>query len=435
MAAERNPFLHLIPKKKTSGMDSEGNPFQHLIPQGNKSFLDKAGDVAGMFNEGFEKTRLPAFAGGALQGAGNLGTSIANIPLELIGKALGKNAKISRPDLEQYLPHDALSQAAFKGGEFVPEILTGRAAANIIGKGAGTVLEKLMGSSKGLGRIPYVGKGLARGTEGALSGYALGEDEKGDREMSALLGGIANPLFSAGKYIKNLLPKGLAAGVVGAKKAAKDKYEKLYNGLFNEAKTRGLNQNPITVPKFDIDLIKKHSQTKYHGGLNDFVKDPNLETAHRAQSDIGKFIRHMKEVDDKTGLTSSQLKALKEAEKAQKKIKGSIFTRLTQGGKQDLSNKYGNITKGYAKDVIPYDRNKNITALQNKKISDKTFADRILKDEEFRMAMQKQHPELRDADNMRRFVRSIPWKYIVGAATGSAIGVGGYNAVKNFSED
>ncbi len=157
------------------------------IPEDDNSLLSKAGNIAGGFNEAVESSQLPSLAGGFLQGAGDVGASLANVPLSLISKITGKNVNIAHPDLGQYLPKDDLSKLAFGGGEIgsmVPAFMSG---AGIASQG------ELASKMAELGRLPgLIGKSI----EGAGTGAAIGENDQGNRTAATVLGGVAEPVIA-----------------------------------------------------------------------------------------------------------------------------------------------------------------------------------------------------------------------------------------------
>jgi len=417
MQSSQNPFAHLIPNAESaSNVPSNAtNPFMHLIPKQEESLLNKAGNIAGKFNEAIESSGLPAFSGGLLQSAGDIGTSLSNIPLGVLSKITGKDLTIAHPNLGKYVDNSLPSKAAFGAGEILPYALGGAGAANLVGN-----------LTKNLSNIPLIGKLMARPIEGALAGAAIGENEEGNRGLGAALGAAGNVGLAAGKYAKNLMPEELAKNIVNATKEAIDKYSNIYQGLFNEAKRRGLGQSGLRIPNIDVELIKNHAPKKFTRSLEDFHENPTLETGHLAQSDLGKFTRYLDKVSRNNALSSSQLNAYEEALNAQKKIRGSMFQGLTKQGDQELANLYGKTTKGYARDVIPYTSSKAISAFQNKEIKAPTFAKRIAKDEKFRLAMEHKHPEIAHGEILKNILKGLGLTALGGA------GAYGFDVLKDY---
>lgn len=388
------------------------------------SFLQKAENIAGTFNKGVEASRLPALAGGLLQGAGDVGASLANIPLSVIGKEIGKNINIPHPNLGQYVDNSFPSKIAFGAGEIGSPL-------GVLGKVAGEV-GKVGGLTENLSKIPYLGRVIARPAEGAITGAAIGENDQGNRGMGAALGAGGNALMNIGKFIHSALPSQISNSVLKAKNFVQEKYSNLYDSLFDQAKDRGLGQSNVRVPKIDLDLIKDNATKKYWKSLEDFNSNPTLETAHLAQSDMGKYIRQMEKLQGNNALTSPQIKAYQEAINAQKKLRGTIFQSLTKNGEQDLANQYGNITQGYKRDVVPYITSKPITALQNKDINNETFANRIVKNDKFRMSVGDKHPEIAAREFIDNIKNNKLLKYGIGSVAAGALAGMGYKKYNDY---
>lgn len=422
MSSNRNPFeeYNSVPPSL------QNNPFAEFHPE-NPSALNTAGDYAEKFNKSVQASRLPALAGGLLQGTGDIGASLANIPLSLASLMSGKNLNIPHPNLGQYLPNDLLTKGAFGAGEIVPNLVGGVGIANKVGE--------IANATKNISRIPVVGSTLARAGEGAIGGTLTGEDKEGSRASAAITGGVVNPIASAAKYVKSLLPEGLAKNILSAKNAAQNKYSELYDGLFQKAKNAGLHQTPLRVPKINIDLIKNNSEKKYYQSLDEFNKNPTLENAHWAQSDMGKLAANFDKLSRNNALTSTQIKTMEEAIEAQKKLRGSMFTGMTKSGSPDLANEYGQITRGYKTDVIPYTRTKAITDLQNQDINPQVFAKRIYNSNKFRTQMAEKHPEIAHSEILNKLLGIVPSakdiaKFGAGGLA-TAAGLGGYDYYKS----
>ena len=90
-----------------------------------EGFLDTAGRYADKFNKFIESTRIPAFAGGLLQGGIRGVESLANIPLWAASKVTGKDLTLPYVDFQKYLPDDSKTRAAFMGGEIGGELIPG----------------------------------------------------------------------------------------------------------------------------------------------------------------------------------------------------------------------------------------------------------------------------------------------------------------------
>lgn len=416
MSADRNPFAK-YDSDISQQLPSENNPFaKYHSDSVDNSLMDQIGNYAGKFNQAIESSRLPAFAGGLLQGAGDIGASLANVPLELADKISGKNIKVPHPNLGQYLPSDLATQASFGAGELATPM-------GGFGKLAG-LTGKSLNATENISKIPLIGRLIAKPLEGAATGAAIGEDKEGNRGLGAIAGAAGNTALT----LKDMMSSSkLAQGILNAKNSAKQKYSGLYEGLFNEANQKGLGDTPLRVPKIDSSLIKDNAADKYTKSLEDFNNNPTLENAHWAQSDMGKLDDYYSKMYNRAGLTSPQIKAWKEVQDAQKKIRGSMFSGLTKNGSQDLANEYGKLTQGYKQEVVPYLKSKPISDLESNEITHKEFLNK-----KFKPSLKALHPELDRAQMINKFIKMIPVKSIIGGAAGAA-GIGaGYNAYNDW---
>lgn len=350
----------------------------------NRSLLDKVSGYAGKFNKAVESSRLPSLAGGFLQGAGDMGASIANIPLEMVGAP-----KIPHPHLEKYLPQDLLSKGAFLGGELgsgIPGWL------GIQGK-----ISKLLPRAEGFKRI---GK---EAIAGAGTGYALGDEMPGGRLMSAGLGSLAIPATG-------LSSKNISKNIIEQRNKVTKEYNKKYEDVFKTAKNAGLD---IIKPPQNIDykLLKEQMESNQYKSLQKLINTPTIENAHRAQSDLGKFISENKNKSN----ASETNKAIKEAIIAQKKLRGKIHSEFSKV--KGLSPEYRKVTKGYEKDVVPYKYNENINKYLENKLKPSSLVSQLSKSDEFMIKQGKKYPELQ----LQALLRSPIGKLMMGSA---AVGAG-----------
>lgn len=382
-------------------------------------------EMVDKFNKFIQGTRLPEAAGGLLQTTGDTAASVANIAPELINAGFGTNVpRVPHPDLEKYIPQDDASKTAFGGGELGGYLIPG------------TAVEKF--AAKGLTALPGV---IASPLAGAAAGAAIGEnkDETG-RALGAVAGGAGNSLLDSLKGGYQMMARPLANEIVKAKNAVVNRYNALYDDLFNEAETRGLSDLPFTqkkglrtadgtitdLPKGTVSSFGKYDRFLANATKNekqsyqDFLDEPTLENAHWAQSDLGKYIRKKTKINNQTGLMSDQLEGLNQADSLQQEIRDLMSSHLRANGHDDLADAYSELTKNYGDDVIPYTKNSDIRKYQNKEIS----ADRLVTDlgktkanEEFMLAKGKDHPNIARRAALRKLLQSK-------LARGAAIGAG-----------
>lgn len=240
-------------RKKYGFQDNQQQQQQQAAPeqpQGSPSILEQLGNMAGKFNTGVEASRLPAAAGGLLQGTGDMAASLGNLALKPINKGLGTDIKIPHPDLGKYVPNDILSKAAFGGGQIAPLFIPGLGLTGAAGK-----IGELGGITQNVAKIPGVGKTLASMLSGGATGYALGEDKQGGRGIGTVVGATLGPAVGiAGKMgipavLKSLFDKAVPRDLARVIQGRHDVLEKEASGLFshveNEAGKRGINKIPV----------------------------------------------------------------------------------------------------------------------------------------------------------------------------------------------
>lgn len=326
----------------------------------DQSLLDKISGYAGKFNKAVEASRLPSLAGGFLQGAGDLGASLANLPLELVGAP-----KVPHPHLEKYLPQDWMSKGAFLGGEL---------GAGLPGWiGMQSKISKLLPEAQGLKRI---GK---EALAGAGTGYALGEEAPGGRDVSAALGALVPPT-------SGLRSSKIAENVVDYRNKISEEYSSRYKDLFKNAEEKGIKE--IRKPNANFNNIIENFSPDLTKSIKKFLQDPTVENAHWAQSDLGAIIRKNKGKE----LSSSKDKAYQDAVIANKKLKGTIHSELSR--EKGLSPEYAKLTKGYAKDVVPYKYNKGINEYISGELKPSSLINKLSKSDKFMIKQGSKYPEL-----------------------------------------
>lgn len=355
-------------------------------PAEDQSFMGKLAGYAGSFNDAVESSRLPSLAGGFLQGAGDAAASIANLPLGMVGAP-----KIPHPQLGKHLPQDLLSKGAFLGGELGAQIPSWF---GIQGK-----ISKMLPEATGWKKIGR------EAVAGASTGALLGEEGPGGRLAGAALGSIAIPSLGArsGKIAKDIEQH--------TNNVSKE-YRGKYNSIFGTAAKEGIDN--IKLPSAKYDLLRENIDHKEFKSISNLLKDPTLENAHSAQSDLGRFIYKNKGKDNASELN----KAVKEAIRLQKKLKGKMWTEFNKKPDLGLSSQYADVTKGYGKEVAPFKYNEDISAYISGNMKPKTLVNNLVKNEEFMLKHADKHPELK----LQAFLKN---PFVKGALAGSALTYGG----------
>jgi hypothetical protein len=155
-----------------------------------------------------------------------------------------------------------------------------------------------------------------------------------------------------------------------------------------------------------MDYILDNAPAKYKKSLDKFLKEPTLENAHWAQSDMGALERYFKLNNSKT---TPQSKALDEAIEVQKRLRGFIHSAFTKHGDKYLSTRYGRITRGYAKDVVPFSTSKTVKKLMNKQ-----------KEEKLMESIHEKVPEIQKREQAIKLLKTLGYFGAAGAAGGVA---------------
>ena len=228
-----------------------------------------------------------------------------------------------------------------------------------------------------LGSPQYAGEKLLRG---------------GVRNINNIigLGSLANNLNPA-----NLTVKSIAKDVVNTEKQQIATHSKIYNGIWKDADKTGFNQVPVDTNLLSNNLatIKKYTIPKQHQSLIDFINNPTLEGAQKAQSDMKRIQDIYKGKSEKQGLTTEEVKLYEAAKAAEDHIHDNMFKNINGNINQNLKNRYDKVTNSYRENVVPYKYNPFIQDYKNKKISAKKLVNH-LSDDEFYINKGSAHPAL-----------------------------------------
>ncbi|HLX52899.1 MAG TPA: hypothetical protein VKR58_03105 [Aquella sp.] len=360
-------------------------------------FLQKYEQPVGKFNEAIEASRLPSFAGGILQGGADTGISLANVPLQLMGKE-----SIKHPNLQQYTPDDILSKIAFMGGEAVGNVP--------LGFGVYSALDKAIPLTGGISRI------IGNMMKGGIAGGAVGEEMPFGRVGGWATGALA-PLLTG------LMPSRIGKNVLENKVKNENLYKKKYNKLFETAEKKGMGE--INLPKANYDILLENAPPKYIESLKNIL-DKNFNKvstreAHYAQSDLGKFINDFQNQN----LVSPMRKAVNAARNIQKELKSNIHGILKSNDNLKLSNKYEKLTKGYKKDVVPYKTIPEINEYAKGDLSHGDLVSNLIntkKGKKFLLKEGNKYPEV----GLHKLLKSpIGQQLLLGTGIGTGLGLAG----------
>lgn len=249
------------------------------------------------------------------------------------------------------------------------------------------------------GELGTLGKAARAGTRSlAAATHAVGRNENPLTSglTVALAEGLRHGVPKAFKSVKEGAEKlnnkysaeNIAKKVIDSKAAAESAYTKKYGEFFNNAKESGVEK--VKIPQFKSKSLIKAAETKEANAIRKFLKDPTVENAHRAQSDLGKLYRSLKKTKKMRTLNSDENAALRSALKSQALIKDSIKESL---GK-NLSKEYTKINKGYKKEVVPYN-NRVIHEYLDEGYTDPDFVKALNSNKRARKHIAPLHPEIK----------------------------------------
>ncbi len=180
-----------------------------------------------------------------------------------------------------------------------------------------------------LGEPKYPGEALIRGTA---------------RNAAGILGGgkLANMLNPA-----NLTVRSIAKDIVNTEKKQVASHSKTYNKIWDEARKTDFNEIPVNkniLGRYE-KLLKNHKTPKEFESLTDLIKNPTLENAQQAQSQMNRISRTLYEKSKKGALDKWENKLYDAALKAEKHIEENMFKNKKGEVNKKLQNQYNKVTK------------------------------------------------------------------------------------------
>lgn len=255
---------------------------------------------------------------------------------------------------------------------------------------------------------------------GMGAGAATGEEGFGGRLGSALIGGALSP-------ISQLSNKAIADRVLKSADTEKSIASKGFNEVFEKAP-----KDAIVIPEESIDfnLIRKSIPNKERIAFDEYLQDPTIQNAHKAQSLLGREIRDLNNEITNQGKSMGRVRRLNELTSAQDSIKKALSKELS--GTKDLKSKYISEKKNYKENVVPYDT-KDIRLYKAGKKSPKHLVTKLSKDYEFmRSKAGKKHGKSISA---KKFIDSVMNKNT--AKSAGMLGLGGlglYEGKKTYDK-
>ena len=270
---------------------------------------------------------------GGVESLANVAPSVANVALGPIDYFAGTNFKRPYVNLEEFRPQTTGGHIGHIAGNIAGVLAPGGIATK--------ALTKLLGS-------PGVLK-TAAATAAANAGISGGDNEFFHRGLAGLTGII--PLA------QGLRTKPLIAKAAEKKTELGKHFNKEYEGLFEQAdkvipKEQGLKIPQLINTKKGSEALSEFKEVKKAVGK--FTSEPSIRNAHKAQSDLGKFIRGFEKANLGKPLSSTKIDAIETAKKLQDKIRDSMTDAFVRNNQKGLAKEYDFLTNEYREKMVPY---------------------------------------------------------------------------------
>lgn len=377
-------------------------------------------------NTGSPKDILMSRLGAAKRGALDVGQGINQLGLS----ALQRIGSVPEGTVENYTGNKDLERLQYEQSpgsqDMISKLIRGgvsNAPYLALGPGgeAGFAAKLLRGAlgGAGIGASQYAGEDQSR-LANAIGGAAIGAAVPA---VGSAVSGLKNALSDIPGSIDsikklnplNLTNKNISKDILDTRNQNISRYTDLYDDLFKKAKDNDVyNSYFLKQASKDINFpaLDKYTPSKKLSAVNDFINNPNVETAHMAKSDLQKIV---KDLNMKTSLIGGEKKQYQAAKDAIDKIDNSMFKDDFGNINQELSDRYKTISSGYKREVGPY-KDKNIIKFMNQEISPSELV-RALSKGKFMAQRGEDHPELA----MRKLVKPYGTA-ILGGST--ALGLG-----------
>ncbi len=222
----------------------------------------------------------------------------------------------------------------------------------------------------------------------------LDKNEPGDealRALSLLAPGAAAKKFLpyASHRLPSVTPRQIANDILINKKIAASTASNEYKDFFKKASEAGISHSPI--PRIKQHQILTNAPSGYVKDLQEYINNPTLEHAHKAQSEMGGLVRHYEKLENTIDITPAQRKTLVAAKEARDDIKKSMFDKKRLGGNEDLAKEYKEVSNRYRENVVPYKRLKSLTKFERNEITPRSLIDKLRKDPQFMDKLAKEH--------------------------------------------
>lgn len=211
--------------------------------------------------------------------------------------------------------------------------------------------------------------------------------------------------------------KNIAKRIIEERNKEKLFHTTQYNRLWDAARKAGIKEVKFNPEEINLKgLIENRANSKYIRPLERFIKNPTLQNAQTAQSDLGKLINSPQLSKEVLGSEEQAVKNY--ASKAQQHIRDMMFRNEKGEVNQGLKNTYDKITSSYEKNVIPY-KDKYITKFAKGKMTEEQLIPK-LKEREFMATKGKVHSELGNRDSAIKIMKYLGIPFSAGLGIGAA---------------
>ncbi len=194
----------------------------------------------------------------------------------------------------------------------------------------------------------------------------------------------------------NLTAKNIAKNVVNAEKGEVLAHNKLYGDIWKEAERSGFNKVPVDQQLLSNNLstIEKYKTPREHQSLENFILNPTLENAQKAQSDMSVMHRKLEEKSRSGSLTSEEQALYKAAKDSEKHIEQNMFKDSSGKINKKLQDQYRKVTQSYRENVVPYKYNESIQKYKAKEMLPQELVNSLSKGE-FAAKKGHKHPAIK----------------------------------------
>lgn len=359
----------------------------------------------------YEKYLKP-FGAGVLQGTVNTGISALNLA--------HKGGPLSMAFGGKDIPHlklgDKLDPEHSRIAELAGEIV---APAGILGP-----------SIKALNKAPTLYKGMRgfaeKGARNAALGYTLGEQENEEGEHYGR--GLAATLSAGIPAIASITNKAVGNKVINKFNKDKGELKEGYKKLFETAKDKGVDSVKSVISDKEMQDWIKGIPKNYRKSIEKFYNNSTLENAHKAQSDMGAYMRELQNAKEIKGTLPDYLnERLEKLQNKREAIKESITDALFDNKKTSgLGWKYMDLTGDWQEKLGPFLDVQDINKAVAGHIDPSTLAKSLQSKANypFRQKMGQEFPEL----ELNRLSNKYVWNRY-GALGGGAGGLGIYGLI------